>query len=174
MVHSAYRIDWPFIQWCQSSRQILSYYTFVWLADDVLTLSTLSFWNELFHHWIWTCPLLQIEMSIKNQNRLPNRQANSVESDKTAHYDPSHQDLHCVHMYLVWFAGLKKLNCITKTYLYYFDPLKPHFYIVKLGFTGVYIIFLISAQNIDCGYSLEPPPRGGSNEYRQSMFWAEI
>ena len=35
---------------------------------------------------------------------------------------------------------------ITKTYLYKFDPLKPHSYIVKLGFTGVYIIFLISAQ----------------------------
>ena len=34
-------------------------------------------------------------------------------------------------------------------------PLKPHFYTVKLGFTGVYINFLISAQ-IDCGYSLEP------------------
>ena len=31
-------------------------------------------------------------------------------------------------------------------------------------------IFLISAQNIDCGYSLEPPRRGGSNEYPQSMF----
>ena len=28
----------------------------------------------------------------------------------------------------------------------------------------------ISAQNIDCGYSLEPPRRGGSNEYPQSMF----
>ena len=26
-----------------------------------------------------------------------------------------------------------------------------------------------SAQNIDCGYSLEPPSRGGSNEYAQSM-----
>ena len=26
-------------------------------------------------------------------------------------------------------------------------------------------IFLISAQNIDYGYSLEPPRRGGSNEY---------
>ena len=65
-------------------------------------------------------------------------------------------------------------SCITKTYLYTFDPLKPHFYIVKLGFTGVYIIFLISAQNINCGYSLEPPRRGGSNEYPQSMFWAEI
>ena len=44
-----------------------------------------------------------------------------------------------------------------KTYLYNFDTLKPHIYIVKLGFTGVYIIFLISAQNIDCGYSLEQP-----------------
>ena len=31
-------------------------------------------------------------------------------------------------------------------------------------------IFLISAQNIDCGYSLEPPRRGGSNEYPQSIF----
>ena len=61
-----------------------------------------------------------------------------------------------------------------KTCLYNFDPLKPHFYIVKLGFTGVSIIFLISAQNIDCGYSLEPPRRGGSNGYPQSMFWAEI
>ena len=30
-------------------------------------------------------------------------------------------------------------------------------------------IFHISAQNIDCGYSLEPPRRGGSNEYPQSM-----
>ena len=30
--------------------------------------------------------------------------------------------------------------------------------------------FHISAQNIDCGYSLEPPHRGGSNEYPQSMF----
>ena len=28
----------------------------------------------------------------------------------------------------------------------------------------------ISAQNIDCGYSLEPPRRGGSKEYPQSMF----
>ena len=40
-----------------------------------------------------------------------------------------------------------------------------------------YDIFHISAQNIDCGYSLEshrhslePPRRGGSNEYPQSMF----
>ena len=31
-------------------------------------------------------------------------------------------------------------------------------------------IFHISAQNIECGYSLEPPRRGGSNEYPQSLF----
>ena len=31
-------------------------------------------------------------------------------------------------------------------------------------------IFHISAQNIDFGYSLEPPRRGGSNEYPQPMF----
>ena len=38
------------------------------------------------------------------------------------------------------------LLSIKKTCLYNFDPLNPHFYIVKLGFTGVYIILLISAQ----------------------------
>ena len=37
------------------------------------------------------------------------------------------------------------------------------------------LIFLhISAQNINCRHSLEPPRRCGSNEYPQSMFWAEI
>ena len=35
-------------------------------------------------------------------------------------------------------------------------------------------IFHISAPNIDCGYSLEPPRRGGSNEYPQSMFLSRI
>ena len=34
----------------------------------------------------------------------------------------------------------------------------------------ILIFFNISAQNIDCWYSLEPPRRGGSNEYPQSMF----
>ena len=31
-------------------------------------------------------------------------------------------------------------------------------------------IFHINAQNIDCGYSLEPPRWGGSNEYPQYVF----
>ena len=60
------------------------------------------------------------------------------------------------------------LQYITKTYLYNFDPLKHHFYIVKLGFTRVYIIFLISAQKhrlLVTGYSLD-----GSNQYPKSIF----
>ena len=35
------------------------------------------------------------------------------------------------------------------------------------------VFFLIFAQNINCGYTLEPPRRGGSNEYPQSMFWSK-
>ena len=35
-------------------------------------------------------------------------------------------------------------------------------------------IFLIFAQNIDCGYSEAVLKRGGSNEYPQSMFWSKI
>ena len=55
-----------------------------------------------------------------------------------------------------------------KTCLYNIDSLKLQ------GFTGVYIIFHISSQNIDCGYSLEPPWRGGFNEYPQSMFSSRV
>ena len=44
----------------------------------------------------------------------------------------------------------------TKSNSVYEHPLTPHFYIVKLGFTGVYIFFLFLLQNIDCGYSIEP------------------
>ena len=59
-------------------------------------------------------------------------------------------------------------KCITKTCLFKtidnFPTKKGKFSDKK------YDIFHISAQNIDCGYSLEPPRRGGSNEYPQSMF----
>ena len=60
--------------------------------------------------------------------------------------------------------------CIRKTCPYNEYPLEPHFYVAKLGYAGVYLFFLFLLQNIDCGYSLEPPCRGGSNVYPQSMF----
>ena len=34
---------------------------------------------------------------------------------------------------------------------------KPHFYIEKLGYAGVYLFFLFLLQNIDCGYSIRVP-----------------
>ena len=37
------------------------------------------------------------------------------------------------------------------------DPIKPHFYIEKMGFAKVYIIFLISAIKPGLGYPLELP-----------------
>ena len=62
------------------------------------------------------------------------------------------------------------------------DPLRKHALVIYKKFFGFknenfhrqkVDIFLIFAQNIDCGYTLEPPRRGGSNEYPQSMFWSK-
>ena len=79
-----------------------------------------------------------------------------------------------------------------KTCLYNFDPLKPQFYFLKVGFkgsklyrhafvmpyskTGVYrgirYFFYFCPKN--SRYSLELLQQGSSNEYPQSTFGAEI
>ena len=51
--------------------------------------------------------------------------------------------LYCV--YEQKYPSVEQIH-ITKTCLYNFNPLEPHLYTVKLGFTGVYNIFLISAK----------------------------
>ena len=80
---------------------------------------------------------------------------------------------------LQWKHLLSKLFCLPLKW----DPLRKHAYsnILKISPPKTESfqiknsdIFHISAQNIDCGYSLEPPRRGSSKEYPQSMFWAEI
>ena len=43
----------------------------------------------------------------------------------------------------VSYFGVPGRLYITKLRLYNFNPLKPHFYIVKLGFTGVNIFFIL-------------------------------
>ena len=62
-----------------------------------------------------------------------------------------------------------QLLCITKTRLFKYIE---HFTSKKLKIFGIKNsdIFHISAKNIYCGYSLEPPRPGGSNEYPQAMF----
>ena len=59
----------------------------------------------------------------------------------------------CVIQKRTWQSASRKQTYIMLT------PLKSNLYIVKLGFTGVYIIFLFLLKNIDCGYLLEPPCR---------------
>ena len=60
-------------------------------------------------------------------------------------------------------ATIIALHSIRKTCPCIVYPLDHHFYIVKKGYAGVYLFFLFLHQFIDCGYSLEPPRRGGSN-----------
>ena len=68
----------------------------------------------------------------------------------------------------VFYIKLIKIHFITKTRLFkYIETLPPKNENFQMKNSG---IFHTSAQNIDCGYPLEPPRRGGSNEYPQSMF----
>ena len=63
-----------------------------------------------------------------------------------------------------------------------FCPLRKHAHMIYSNFLRskidnfqrkIFDIFLIFDQNIDYGHTLEPPRRGGSNEYPQSMFWSK-
>ena len=101
-----------------------------------------------------------------------------------------HKDVRAieVRLYNGFFGSLKRFSLIfvylfcylwnnlhiTKTRLYNFDLLKPHFYIVKLGFTGVYIILFIFARNIYCWYSLEPPRGSFIRIFMEHIFKAMV
>ena len=50
----------------------------------------------------------------------------------------------------------------------------PNFYTVKLGCSGVDILLIFLLKNIDCGYLFELPGQYCSNEYPQSIFWANL
>ena len=127
-----------------------------------------------------TCPYQQTLLSFRMRSRdsTPSRASSSLDLVVTMSCSLTLQICLIIVLPFLyrqakfhWHGALcstHKSCTITKTCLYKFDPLKPHFYIVKLGFTGVYIIFLIPAQNIDFGYSLELPRQGGSNKYPQS------
>ena len=66
------------------------------------------------------------------------------------------------------FPTILHVRAITKTRLFKYIE---KFTTKNWKFSDKYSdIFHISAQNTDCGHSLEPPRRGGSKEYPQSMF----
>ena len=60
----------------------------------------------LFHLWIWSEPLFQIRVTVKNQIRI----TNSVDPNETAHDEPSHQDIHCLHRYPYRSTGFERVN----------------------------------------------------------------
>ena len=66
------------------------------LAFLVISISSspspLNFWNGLFLLQICSEQLFKRGVSVKNKNWM----ANSVDPDEMAHYEPSHQDLHCL------------------------------------------------------------------------------
>ena len=77
--------------------------------------------------------------------------------------------------FLFFFFFFFVLSSRKHTYII-LTPFKRHFYIVKLGFTGIDIIFLISAQKHRLWVLVTTtlPRPGGSKECPQAMFWAEI
>ena len=61
----------------------------------------------------------------------------------------SHNEVHLIDQEL--HADSKEPDQVERNMLtsqFNLDPIKPHFYIVKLGFTRVYIIFLICCQKV--------------------------
>ena len=74
---------------------------------------------KLFHPWVsevdssiievWTYPLFQIGMSVRNKNRMANS-VDSADPDETANYEPSYLDIHCLQKYHAWFAELKAFD----------------------------------------------------------------
>ena len=86
---------------------------------------------------------------------------NKTALDKTVYFTKKY--------WLVWSLTIQSTLFITKTrlfkYIVNFNSKKAEIFQMKNS-----DIFHISAQNIDCWYSLEPPRQGDSNGYPQSMF----
>ena len=127
-------------------------------------------WRKIYYEHLVRCTVRQyykakVSSNSVNEQRRPWSYCAKAQADFVfmANYDVRGHFLRCALN--IW--------AIMKTRQYNFDPLKPHFYVVKLGFTGVYIIFLILLRNIDCGYSLKPPRRCGSNGYH-NLFCTKI
>ena len=73
-------------------------------------------------------------------------------------------------MLMIDFFSANLCKMIRITCLCDVNPILPHFYIVKLGFTGVYLFFLILIQNIDCGYLFELPRQGHILHKKYTIF----
>ena len=103
------------------------------------------------------------------QERCPNAYANSEGPDQTAHL------LFVDRFYSIQWLCKRAAKTLMRRIWDFTEENMPIQMYWKFDHQKIFRkkqsdIFLISAQNIDCGYSLEPPRQGGSNEYPQSMF----
>ena len=106
------------------------------ISNRFLCCSLYLFVRRWFHRRLLFCHVF---------TSSPSRQTTFVQ--RRINVDATSQRCVPAGLFFVGVSGrLCFIDCITKTCLYNVDPHKSHFYIVKLGFTGVCIIFLISAQ----------------------------
>ena len=120
-------------------------------ADPDLLSPSVTLFSDL-HHQDWC--MSNIKMCLENES---NRFINFLIS-QNRHSDLNGSKGKLWMMYVQFIVQLRgTARAIRKTCPCNEYPLKPHFYIVKLGYAGVYLFFLFLLQNIDCGYSLEPP-----------------
>ena len=77
----------------------------------------------------------------------------------------------CIHVLEDADGGIVWSNLAEESGDPHYENLPMQYTEFFLIFTENFLIFLLNfAQNTDCGYTLEPPQQGGSNEYPQSMF----
>ena len=85
--------------------------------------------------------------------------ANSIDPDETAHYEPSHLDLHCLHIYRFWSAKLKGLKTPT---LFSLLALYQKYHFFFFVFVCLFFLFVVvSKSNM---FSLISLWKGLSNE----------
>ena len=100
---------------------------------------------------------------------------NNIENDVT--HNRHHLELSWSSSYWEFIVRRYSLNISVASWKHthiILTLLNPTFYRKTGVYRGIHYFFLFLLKNIDCGYSLEPPRRGGSNECTESMFWAEI
>ena len=100
--------------------------------------------------------------------------SNSVDSDELAYYKPSDLDLRCLQKPFIIACGseIDKHYENTPIQIYRKFHLQKNW---KFSDKKNSDIFHISAQNIDCGYSLEPPRLAEAVLTSiHNLFWAEI
>ena len=93
----------------------------------------------------------------------PYQSKNDTSKSQIKHTSPrQHLKIQCMHDNIKLTVEISKNVSqiqldIRKTCPCNIYPLILHFYTEKLGYARVYLFFLFLLQNIDCGYSLEPP-----------------